>query len=287
MKRKITYLLLFFCFPLNMWAEYASNIRVQQKDKDIVVTYDLSHSSYVRLLVSVNGGSYMPLKAVEGAVGEHVRPGKNLNITWHPLEEKDAFVAHNVRFKIETTSTYSRYAMPVYEGGKTTIKTAVLGQYGIGIHPRGDIYGIKVMQTYNRGVGWYADFMSNFNFSTPEYEYVSSQSEPYYSGIRQSSFWALHAGFALDILEAAHAVNNRFNTFGFYMGLGAGGQKEYWETTDGKWIYNDTYSKQGGIGFNAGLLFSVYGFTVNGGTGFMFINGNVSMHVEIGAGWMF
>ena len=62
------------------------------------MTYDLSKSSYVQLSVAIDSSTtYNVLTAVEGAVGAHVRAGNNREIIWHPLEENDNFIAHDVR----------------------------------------------------------------------------------------------------------------------------------------------------------------------------------------------
>jgi hypothetical protein len=80
---------------------------VRQEGKSIIVTYDLSQKSVVRLLMaSGSSESYSELKAVSGDIGKGVYSGKDRQIVWKPLDEHKKFVAKNVRFKVETQSAY-------------------------------------------------------------------------------------------------------------------------------------------------------------------------------------
>lgn len=121
MKRKILYLILaLFAFSF-VKAENASNVRVQQKGKDIIITYDLEQTSDVTVYVSTGlSTTFRILKKVEGAVGEKVHKGTNLVITWHPLEEMESFIANDVRFKVEAMDKKALKALkgpnPWYHG---------------------------------------------------------------------------------------------------------------------------------------------------------------------------
>ena len=97
-------LLLILFSAITSFAENASNIRVRQEGKAIVVTYDLNKSSVVRLLMASGKSSqYTELKAVSGNVGKNVSAGQNRKIVWKPLEEKEKFIAQNVRFNCGAT----------------------------------------------------------------------------------------------------------------------------------------------------------------------------------------
>ncbi len=64
-------------------AENVTNVRVRQEGKSIVVTYNLSQKSVVRLLMaSGTSEAYTELQAVTGDVG-NVAAGKNCKVVWN------------------------------------------------------------------------------------------------------------------------------------------------------------------------------------------------------------
>lgn len=82
-------------------AQQVTNVRVQQEGEQIIITYDLDKTAYVRVYVATGQSEqYTLLKAVTGNVGKGVQPGTNRRITWTPLDERTEFVAQNVRFKV-------------------------------------------------------------------------------------------------------------------------------------------------------------------------------------------
>lgn len=104
--RKIVFLFIAAFSALSLFAEnvnHASNARAVQVERTMVITYDLSKTSNVRLLIATNmSNDFKELKQVTGDVGRNVPAGKNRTITWHVLEEYDRFSADGVRFKVET-----------------------------------------------------------------------------------------------------------------------------------------------------------------------------------------
>lgn len=101
--RRLLYICILVLSAMSMMAEnYASNARAEQVERTMVITYDLSKTANVRLLVSTNmSNDFKEVKKVTGAVGENVQAGANRRITWNVLEEYDRFVADGVRFKVE------------------------------------------------------------------------------------------------------------------------------------------------------------------------------------------
>ena len=99
--RKIVLLLVMVFSVMMVCSEnYASNARAMQVERTMVITYDLSQSANVRLLVSTNmSNDFVEVKKVTGDVG-NVQAGTNRQITWNVLEEYDRFVADGVRFKV-------------------------------------------------------------------------------------------------------------------------------------------------------------------------------------------
>ena len=264
-----------------MFAENASNVRVRQEGKTIVVTYDLRNKSIVRLLMATDAApEYRELKAVAGDVGKRVDAGKDRKIVWNLLDEQDEFVAKGVRFRVEATSLYEHYAT------KTKVKTVIMGQAGYSFAPQLS-YGGMIGQMY-KGVGWFVSGRSNFNFLEPA-KYVCMEDgvlydyhgTPFYSGKSQTTHWAVYGGFMMNFLE--WSTKNKFNTFGFYLGGGYGKRELQLELTNGQWVtYRPTSFESGGA--NAGLFFSVYGVTLHAGASTI---GFGYLEFEAGIGFMF
>lgn len=273
-------ILLFVLFSATLLrAENASNIRVRQEGKAIVITYDLSKNSVVRLLMaSGRSNQYTELKAVTGNVGKGVSAGQNRKIVWKPLEENETFIAENVRFKVEALSSYDYYTQ------NAKIKTIVLGQIGYSTAPQLS-YGAMIGQMY-KGIGWYVSGRSNFQFNAPaelacdKQGYIDGE-KPFYTGNTSTTHYAVNAGFMMNVLEKI--TKNKFNTLGFYVGAGYGKRELQWETTDGLWVKYAPTSHTGFSG-NIGVLGSIYGVTLN--VGLNTINFKY-VEVEAGIGYMF
>ena len=254
--RKYFILFLLLVFALVMKAENASNVCIRQEGKSIIITYDLSKRSVVRVLMSSNNSSYYTeLKAVSGNVGKGVPAGNARKIVWHPLDEKSEFVAKDVRFKVEALSSYDYYTQ------NAKIKTLVMGQVGYSVAPQLS-YGVMVGQMYH-GIGWYANFRSNFNFvASPELvcdeNGVINGEMPFYTGKKQSSHLVINAGFMMNFLE--WSAKNKFNTLGMYVGGGYGKRELQWEMAGGNWV---KYAPTEVAGFSGGI--GLFG-SINGAT---------------------
>lgn len=279
MIHRIGFLCILLFSALLLHAENASNIRVRQEGKSIIVTYDLSQKSVVRLLMaSGSSESYIELKAVSGDIGKGVYSGKDRQIVWKPLDEHKKFVAKNVRFKVETQSAYEYYTQ------NAKIKTLVSGQLGYSVAPQLG-YGAMIGQMY-KGIGWYVSGRSNFQFNAPtelacdKQGYIDGE-RPFYSGETSTTHYVINGGFMINVLE--RVTTNKFNTFGFYVGAGYGRRELQWETTDGLWIKYAPTSHNGFSG-NIGVFGSLYGVTLN--VGVSTINFKY-MEIEAGIGFMF
>lgn len=279
MRKYIILFLLFIFSGVIMAEENATNIRVRQEGKNIVIVYDLSKKSMVRVLMASGNSSYFTeLKAVTGNVGKGVPAGPSRKIVWHPLEEKGEFVAQNVRFKVEALSSYDYYTQ------NAKVKTLVMGQLGYSVAPQLS-YGGMIGQMY-KGIGWYANFRSNFNFmASPELvcdkSGVINGEKPFYTGVKKSSYLVINAGFMMNFLE--WSAKNKFNTFGMYVGGGYGKRELQWEMAGGNWV---KYGPRLFAGFsgNLGLFGSISGATLSIGMNtinFQYVD------VEVGVGFMF
>lgn len=273
-------ILLFVLFSATLLrAENASNIRVRQEGKAIVVTYDLNKNSVVRLLMaSGHSNQYTELKAVSGNVGKNVSAGQNRKIVWKPLEENETFIAENVRFKVEALSSYDYYTQ------NAKIKTIVSGQIGYSAAPQLS-YGAMIGQMY-KGIGWFVNVRSNFQFNTfaelacDKQGYIDNE-RPFYTSNTSTTHYIINAGFMMNVLEKI--TKNKFNTLGFYVGAGYGKRELQWETTDGLWVKYVPTSHNGFSG-NIGVFGSIYGVTLN--VGLNTINFKY-VEVEAGIGYMF
>lgn len=276
---KYIILLLILFSAITSFAENASNIRVRQEGKAIVVTYDLNKNSVVRLLMaSGNSNQYTELKAVSGNVGKNVSAGQNRKIVWKPLEENEKFIAENVRFKVEALSSYDYYTQ------NAKIKTIVSGQIGYSAAPQLS-YGAMIGQMY-KGIGWFVNVRSNFQFNTSaelacdKQGYIDNE-RPFYTSNTSTTHYIINAGFMMNVLEKT--TKNKFNTLGFYVGAGYGKRELQWETTDGLWVKYAPTSNTGFSG-NIGVLGSISGVTLN--VGLNTINFKY-VEVEAGIGYMF
>ena len=277
--RKYLILFLLLVSALGLRAENASNVRIRQEGKSIIITYDLSKRSVVRVLMSSNNsGYYTELKAVSGNVGKGVPAGNARKIVWHPLDEKSEFVAKNVRFKVEALSSYDYYTQ------NAKVKTLVMGQVGYSVAPQLS-YGVLVGQMYH-GIGWYANFRSNFNFvASPELvcdeNGVINGEMPFYTGKKQSSHLVINAGFMMNFLE--WSAKNKFNTLGMYVGGGYGKRELQWEMAGGNWV---KYAPTEVAGFSGGI--GLFG-SINGATLSVGMNTIDFKYVDVvvGIGFMF
>ena len=279
MRRYIILFLLLIFSGVIMAEENATNIRVRQEGKNIVIVYDLSKKSMVRVLMASGNSSYFTeLKAVSGNVGKGVPAGPSRKIVWHPLEEKGEFVAQNVRFKVEALSSYDYYSQ------NAKVKTLVLGQVGYSIAPQLS-YGLMVGQMYS-GIGWYANFRSNFNFmASSEFE-CNELGEvggemPFYTGRKATLHLVVTGGVMVNFLEWSSV--NKFNTLGMYVGGGYGKRELQWEMGGGKWVKYAPTSFSGFSG-NLGLFGSFSGVTISVGVNtinFKYVD------IEAGVGFMF
>ena len=111
--------------------DYISNIRVQQHDALLYVTYDLDDRADIELFVSFdNGENYTgPLQHVTGAVGKGVLPEKDKMVMWDAMKEVGEVDYSNTVIKIVSSDEKS-YA--IVENNQKTIKSHEFSIYGGG-----------------------------------------------------------------------------------------------------------------------------------------------------------
>ena len=280
------YITLFFLllFSLSIWAENASNVTARQEDKKIIISYDLSRKSNVRVYMSSNKRSQARLIEVTGDVGKGVRAGENREIIWEPLAEYNDFIESNVRFTVEAVDSYYEYSR------YGQIKTLIVGQYGYSIVPQHSA-GFMLGQMYD-GMGWYINAKSNFRFN-PSANFTCDKTGmvngevPFYTTQKRISHLTANVGFMWDLAEWYSLSQNRFNTFGFFAGAGFGMRELQLKTMDGYWDgYWVKYKPTSHTGFcgNLGVFGSLYGVTLT--VGCSFIN-FMYLDWEVGIGYIF
>lgn len=104
MNNKLFRLAILFLYVLTtnaVAANYVSSVNAYQEGKNIVITYQLSKQTDIKVSVSTDGGkNFSTLKKVIGDVGKDIKKGDK-NITWRVLEEFEKFDYDNVCFKVE------------------------------------------------------------------------------------------------------------------------------------------------------------------------------------------
>lgn len=274
--RKYFLIFLLFIFALPIMAENATNIRVRQEGKNIVITYDLKKKSVVRIgMATGNSTEFKELKAVSGDLGKGVSPGTNKQIVFSPLDESEKFIARNVRFKVVAQSSFDVYARNWYT------RTMLIGQFGYSATPQLS-YGLMFGQIYD-GMGWYVNARSNFNFNNPAQLSCDKNGSidgitPFYSGNTSLSHLIVNVGFMWDILDWESRTETRFEGLGFYVGGGYGRRELQWEIVDGTWVKYAPTSHTGFSG-NIGVFGSILGVTINIG-----VNTINFKYVELEAG---
>lgn len=275
-------ILLFVLFSATLLrAENASNIRARQEGKNIVITYDLSKKSNVRVgMATGNSTEFKELKAVSGDLGKGVSAGTNKQIVFRPLDEYEKFLAQNVRFKVVAQSSFDEYAK------KWSTRTMIIGQFGYSATPQLS-YGLMFGQLYY-GMGWYVNARSNFKFNAPAQLSCDKNGSidgitPFYSGNTSLSHLIVNAGFMWDIADWDCWTNTRFEGLGFYVGGGYGSRELQWETENGTWVKYAPTSHTGFSG-NLGVFGSLFGITIN--LGVNTINFKYA-ELEAGVGFVF
>lgn len=291
--RKIQFILICLLCTLagKLPAHNATNVRVRQVEKRIFITYNLDEPSLVDLRViyeepdTVNGSIAAIQKsfwlfrchpdsannfAVSGDVGE-VKAGTWKRIIWDVLEDRENFIANNVRFSVEAHGIY------------TGMKTFLLAEYGYSVNPQHS-WGLMFGQVY-KYAGWYISGRTNFPLWLPQPSYNAFEGGlinghlPFYSGEVKHSHYIANVGVVWDM-----SFNKWTNSMiALYAGVGYGARYSLWQTVDGQWVkYVPTSHK--GVSLQVGFVGAVKGFTMNVGLSTI---GYQYAEIEAGVGWTF
>lgn len=85
----------------NTLAQTVTNVRFEQENKQVKITYTLDKQADISVSISEDGGTtwHAPLKQVSGDVGKQVQPGSK-TIYWDVLAEYDQLVGTNICFQV-------------------------------------------------------------------------------------------------------------------------------------------------------------------------------------------
>lgn len=106
-------------------AQQIGNVRAEQNGNKIIVFYDIIQSQGevlfdVSLYVAVDGGEFEgPLRSVSGDAGENITGGRNRQIVWDVLEERDELKSTSVEFRVVARAYDGKTIEMVFvEGGE-------------------------------------------------------------------------------------------------------------------------------------------------------------------------
>jgi len=265
MKHSVLILVL-LCFSLSAKAQKASNVQVLQSGQNIVITYSLDQQADISLRVTANNGKTR-LRAVHlsGDIGKRISAGENKRIIWDVLAETDGdFRQQGVVFEV--------VARPVW-------KTFILADGGYSFKPQQWSAGIMLGMV--KEAGWYVHARSNFSFTKPYSNDVitaNNRDEFFVNGNKRTTEWIVDAGVLVRLGCPLY----------LYAGAGYGVRKMYWqlvnEHSDEQQFLLYEPNTTMGVSAEAGLMFSIKGFTMGVGANTIKFN-----YVELQAsiGWMF
>lgn len=250
--RKFSLCFVIFCFVLvhGLSAqEAASVVKAYPRGKTIVVEYDLmADADFVRLSVSFDGGATYrgPLQQVSGDVSD-VKAGFGHVIVWDVLKEldADAFENDNVRFKL---------SLKLKE--RWTRETFVTLNAAYALSPQGSL-GFSVGQV--RRFGWFVSLMSNGNFSGFQYD-GSCNGQGFLPDGHLMSFSNEISKMRLSVM--AGGMMRVTGPLMLRVGVGYGNRTVRWQTADGQWLRNTSYSWQG-LDLSAGAQLHWHGFAMS------------------------
>jgi len=105
----ITFIMMFTLLGISYAQNHVSNIRIQQHDAMLYVTYDLDVTSDIEVFVSFDNGVNFtgPLQHVSGAVGNGILPEKNKILVWNIFKEVGYVDNSNIIVKIVSNAAIS------------------------------------------------------------------------------------------------------------------------------------------------------------------------------------
>ena len=243
------------------YAQNVTNVDANQEGKAIAITYDLGEKSNISLYISNNNGKdkkIIPNKFTSGDIGLKINPGKNKKILWKVLEQfpNQNFEGENISFIVK---------------GRISMKPFITINGGYSVDSQ---YMVGLSAGQLGQIGWYVKGMM-----TP--------------GIPQNTEFTCNSeGYVGEIMPAYSGVYSTFKCYGtagisirlgipLYLnaGVGYGGRRLYWETSDNKWIENSDRAYSG-LAIDAGLMSTFKKIIVS--AGITAIQSNIDINIGVG-----
>jgi hypothetical protein len=276
---KILFLfLLLFGFSSTMKAQKIKNIKPVRNGNTIVVNYTLSakfnQKFNVSLYVSRDGGETFegPLEAVNGDVGEGIRPGQK-KIIWDVFKE-----------------VYTLKGDIVFDVRAEVIEEEVPRQFIISLMGSIDApLGFTIGQVGK--IGWYVSAKTGMNFSKPEYTYEGENWNP---GFEDAQYYKFNSTEDLRRLSITGGITWQLGkNFFVYTGGGYGMKEHLWQMelydyekdskTGEEYVQQPDYTYTG-LEAEGGVIFRMKNFLLSAGAttvNFKYTNWT------LGIGWAF
>jgi len=234
-----------------MAQDHVTNIRTQQQDKMVVIKYDLSTRSEVKMLISIDDGQhYTDTMKVTGMVNKIVPQGKNKIIRWQAFKDLGYGDYPEIRFKFITEE---KKLAPRPKRIPNITFITLNGAYTNTQNPSvGFTFG--QVEKY----GWFASVMSGFHFAGLAPAAVSDENG--FVGEDLPFYKDEYAHTALSIMGGG--VMRLNDMMYLKAGLGFGNRSLSWKTLDDRWVRNGGYSAVG-VDVSAGMMFNFGGFILS------------------------
>lgn len=137
--RRILFLICMVVTTMVAWAQdQVSNIRVEQQDNTVLITYDLESNGFVKLYYSIdNGATFSEAVHVSGAVGE-LQAAKDYSIRWEGALDAGYFTSDYVVFKFAVAPLVAESRRP------TTLSRVCNSRYNTSDIFSGPIYPMEL-----------------------------------------------------------------------------------------------------------------------------------------------
>lgn len=254
MKKHIILLVacLFIGLQIAVAQEHVTNIRAQQNDKMVTITYDLNVRSDVRLFISLDDGqTYTDTMKVTGYVNRVVPKGKNRTIRWQAFKDLGYGDYPEIRFKFVTKEPQQQAPRP-----KRIPKITFATLNGAYTNTENPSIGFTFGQVQK--FGWYATVMSGFNFAglapaaVSDAEGFVGEDLPFYKDEYAKTVLSIMGGGVMRLNDMMYLK----------AGVGFGNRSLSWKTLDDRWVRNSGYSAVG-VDVSAGMMFRFGGFVLS------------------------
>lgn len=254
-KRNLFILLcLFVGMQMAVAQNHVTNIRAMQSDKIVVIRYNLSVDSEVKMYISLDDGEhYTDTMTLSGFVNKVVPAGRNRTIRWQAFRDLGYGDYPEIRFKF-VTQEREIARRPTYTSNRMKTFATLNASYGSQGIP---MVGFTVGQ-YSK-YGWFVTLMTGLDFDYMGYQVVDHCRKdgyigdvlPFYNPEYKTSAVSGMVGGIMQLNDMIYAK----------AGLGYGMRSVAWQLWEGDYVTNDGFSAHG-VDVGAGLLFDMNRFVM-------------------------